>query len=127
MIKAIFFDVDGTLLASNGKVLKSTKKAIMQAQKNGVLCGISTGRGPNSLKKIVKDLNLDMFVTYNGQLVYTKEKIIYAQAFEKSVINDIVTFANNHSRQLVFGGKTHDSFYSKSLSNSSNEIDFTKV
>ena len=37
MIKAIFFDVDGTLLASNGKVLKSTKKAIMQAQKNGVL------------------------------------------------------------------------------------------
>lgn len=106
MIKAIFFDVDGTLLASNGKVLKSTKKAIMQAQKKGVLCGISTGRGPNSLKKIVKDLNLDMFVTYNGQLVYTKEKIIYAQAFEKSVINDIVTFANNHSRQLVFGGKT---------------------
>ena len=35
MIKAIFFDVDGTLLASNGKVLKSTKKAIIQAQKNG--------------------------------------------------------------------------------------------
>lgn len=106
MIKAIFFDVDGTLLSSNGRVSKSTKQAIAQAQKNGVLCGVSTGRGPSSLKKIIKDLNLDMFVTYNGQLVYTKEKVIYARAFEKHVVNEIVSFANHHSRQLVFGGET---------------------
>lgn len=105
MVKAIFFDVDGTLLSSNGRVSKSTKRAIAQAQKKGVLCGISTGRGPNSLKKIIKDLNLDMFVTYNGQLVYTKNKILYARAFEKQVLDEIVSFGNNYSRQLVFGGK----------------------
>lgn len=105
MIKAIFFDVDGTLLSSNGRVSKSTKRAIAQAQKKGILCGISTGRGPSSLTKIVKNLNLDMFVTYNGQLVYTKEKILYARAFEKEVIEEIVHFGNNHSRQILFGSK----------------------
>lgn len=103
MIKAIFFDVDGTLLSRNGRVSRSTKRAILLAQKNGVLCGVSTGRGPRSLRRIVKDLNLDMFVTYNGQLVYDQHKMIYAHPFEKRVIDEIVTYANQNSRQLLFG------------------------
>ena len=35
----------------------------------------------------LKDLNLDMFVTYNGQLVYDRHKMIYAHPFEKKVID----------------------------------------
>lgn len=105
MIKAIFFDVDGTLLSRNGRISRSTKRAIVEAQKKGVLCGISTGRGPRSLRRILKDLNLDMFVTYNGQLVYDQQQQIYAHPFEKKVIDEIVTYANHNSRQLLFGGK----------------------
>lgn len=104
MIKAIFFDVDGTLLSRNGRVSKSTKRAIALAQKNGVLCGVSTGRGPRSLRHIVKNLNLDMFVTYNGQLVYDQHQMIYAHPFEEKVLDEIVAFANQNSRQLLFGG-----------------------
>ena len=37
MIKAIFFDIDGTLIASNGKALASTREAIKQAQANGLI------------------------------------------------------------------------------------------
>ncbi|GGI66761.1 haloacid dehalogenase [Enterococcus alcedinis] len=103
MIKAIFFDVDGTLLSRNGRVSKSTKKAIASAQKNGVLCGVSTGRGPRSLRRIIKDLNLDMFVTYNGQLVYDDHQVIYSHPFEEAVIDEIVNYANNNSRQLLLG------------------------
>ena len=62
MIKAIFFDIDGTLISTNGKILASTKRAIAQAQKKGILCGISTGRGPESVERIVRDLNLDMLL-----------------------------------------------------------------
>lgn len=107
MIKAIFFDIDGTLISSHGKVLPSTKRAIKQAQKNGILCGISTGRGPESIQPIVKELDLDMFVTYNGQVVYTKETTIYARPFEQTVLEEIIHYANDHSRQMMLGGRHH--------------------
>lgn len=65
MIKAIFFDIDGTLLADNGKVLPSTKAAIKQAQAKNIYVGVATGRDPVKVKELLEDVGLDMFVTYN--------------------------------------------------------------
>ena len=106
MIKAIFFDIDGTLIASNGKALASTREAIKQAQANGVLCGIATGRGPVDLEKVIDYLSLDMFITYNGQYVYTKENLIYAKPFPKQTLEAIVEYADENYRQVMFGGAT---------------------
>ncbi|MFS0940662.1 Cof-type HAD-IIB family hydrolase [Enterococcus casseliflavus] len=106
MIKAIFFDIDGTLIASNGKALASTREAIKQAQANGVLCGIATGRGPVDLEKVIDYLSLDMFITYNGQYVYTKENLIYAKPFPKQTLEAIVEYADENYRQVMFGGET---------------------
>lgn len=36
MIKAIFFDIDGTLVTNRSKALESTKQAINYARKNGI-------------------------------------------------------------------------------------------
>ncbi|MGX7197038.1 Cof-type HAD-IIB family hydrolase [Enterococcus olivae] len=107
MIKAIFFDIDGTLISSGGRPLASSKRAIRQAQKKGILCGVSTGRGPESVERIVRELDLDMFVTYNGQLVYTKKETIYARPFENEVLEEIIQYANEHSRQMMLGGRSH--------------------
>ncbi|KAF1303780.1 HAD-IIB family hydrolase [Candidatus Enterococcus willemsii] len=107
MIKAIFFDIDGTLISTNGRVLESTQRAIAQAQKNGILCGVSTGRGPESVAHIVKELDLDMFITYNGQLVYTKTQTIYARPFEEKILQEIIHYADEHSRQMLLGGRHH--------------------
>ncbi len=107
MIKAIFFDIDGTLLSSNGRILESTKRAIQKAQQKGILCGVSTGRGPESIREIVEELNLDMFVTYNGQLVYTKTKTLYARPFDQTVLQKIIDYANDNSRQMMLGSRTH--------------------
>ncbi|MDN6663749.1 MAG: HAD-IIB family hydrolase [Tetragenococcus koreensis] len=107
MIKAIFFDIDGTLLTSRGRIAKSTIKAIEDAHKKGYLCGISTARTPSSVAHILKDLHFDLFITCNGQLVYTKEQMIYAQPFEQKVLTEIVTYADEHSRQMILCGKEH--------------------
>lgn len=106
MIKAIFFDIDGTLIANNGKALASTRAAIKQAQAKGVLCGVATGRGPVDLDKVVDYLSLDMFITYNGQFVYTKESLIYAKPFSKKTLETIVDYADENYRQVMFGGET---------------------
>lgn len=103
MIKAIFFDIDGTLVSKNEKILASTKRGIAQAQAKGIICGIATGRGPVHLKQQTDELNLDVFVTYNGQLAYTNEEVFWAEAFSKEVLTKIVSFSDQYHRQIIFG------------------------
>lgn len=106
MIKAIFFDIDGTLITREGKVLDTTKEAIKLAKKKGIICGIATGRGPTKIVKEILDLNLDVFVTYNGQLIYTENETIYANAFSKKTLNELVSFCSTNKRQILFGSET---------------------
>lgn len=106
MIKMILFDIDGTLVTKHARALESTRKAIVAAQKQGIICGVATGRGPIHLTEQIDALNLDVFVTYNGQLVYTKEETLHAEAFSKETLGKIVDFADEGHRQMMFGGRT---------------------
>lgn len=103
MIKAIFFDIDGTLLSAGGHVLPSTKKAIRVAQERGILVGVATGRDPAKVGRLLKCLPLDMYVTYNGQLVYTNEDLVYSRTFEREALEQIVSYADQNSRSVNFG------------------------
>lgn len=106
MIKAIFFDIDGTLMNSQSRALESTREAIAKAQQKGILCGVATGRGPVDLACRIDQLPLDMYVTYNGQLVFTDQLDLYRHPFDPEVLNEIVTFADTEFRQIIFGGRT---------------------
>ncbi|MFV0561283.1 MAG: Cof-type HAD-IIB family hydrolase [Enterococcus sp.] len=105
MIKAIFFDIDGTLVTNTSKLQASTKRAIEMAQANGILCGIATGRSPVRIHELVEELSLDMYVVYNGQLVFTAEETIVDHPFQPEVLQEIVTFADEKHRQIMFGGR----------------------
>ena len=63
-VKAVFFDIDGTLVNDRKSVLKSTKDAIKIVKEQGVLVGVATGRGPFFVKELMDDLDLDFAVTY---------------------------------------------------------------
>lgn len=95
MKKAVFLDVDGTLLPEgNGKsVLESTKEAIklLQAQDIGaVLC---TGRHPTELVTLgLLDVPYDGFVLLNGQLVLDRNmKKLYSHPITGIDKKEIVT------------------------------------
>lgn len=105
MIKAIFFDIDGTLVTRQANVLESTKQAIAKAKANGIICGIATGRAPIRLNQQIDALDLDIFITYNGQFVYTKDRTIYADHFSKETLDQIVTFCDTNDRQIIFGSQ----------------------
>ena len=49
-VKAVFFDIDGTLVNDSRTVLKSTEKAIQSLKEQGILVGLATGRGPFFVK-----------------------------------------------------------------------------
>lgn len=105
MIKAVFFDIDGTLVNKKAKALASTRKAIAEAQEKGIICGIATGRGPAHLSGQIDELKLDVFVTYNGQLVYTEGETIRSETFAEEVLSDLVSFSDRYKRQITFGSR----------------------
>ena len=72
-VKAVFFDIDGTLVNDRKSVLKSTKDAIKIVKEQGVLVGVATGRGPFFVKELMEDLDLDFAVTYNGQYIFSRD------------------------------------------------------
>lgn len=71
MIKAIFFDMDGTLLShSLGDVPPSARRCLTRLRQRGILCFMATGRHLLELESFpLGDLEFDGYVTVNGQLV----------------------------------------------------------
>lgn len=70
MIKAIFFDIDGTLLShAAGGVPESTRAAVSQLRRRGVKVFPATGRHILEIRRLpVRDLPFDGYVTLNGQI-----------------------------------------------------------
>jgi len=76
MIKAAFFDVDGTLLSYKTRTVSdSARKAIAKLQEKGILCIVATGRHMIQMSKLpVADIPFDAFVMLNGQLILDKAR-----------------------------------------------------
>lgn len=103
MIKAAFFDIDGTLVTSKAKALDSTRRAIAELKKQGIICGIATGRGPFRLAEQIDQLTFDVYVTYNGQYVYTDKEVLYANAFPRETVEQLIVFCETNNRHILFG------------------------
>lgn len=80
MIKAIFFDVDGTLMShKQNDVPKSTRDSLRQLNGKGIKLVIATGRHISELLELpVKDIEFDGYLTLNGQLLLDKARHAYA-------------------------------------------------
>lgn len=76
MIKAAFFDVDGTLLSHKSKTVpQSARDAIAKLQAQGIPCLVATGRQISEMNKLpVADIPFDGYITLNGQLTLDRDK-----------------------------------------------------
>lgn len=86
MIKAIFFDIDGTLLSSiDGSFADSTRLALTKLQEKGIKIFIASGRHVCEIEEQpIRDIPFDGYACLNGQLIFNKEKeIIQAYPFNK--------------------------------------------
>ena len=104
-IKAVFFDIDGTLVNDSRTVLKSTEKAIKSLKDQGILVGLATGRGPYFVEPFMKQLDLDFAVTYNGQYIFSREKVIAARPIDKQHLTAIIDFARKKGKEIALGTK----------------------
>ena len=78
MIRAIFFDVDGTLLSHKTKeVPSSARRSLALLKERQIKVFLSTGRHALELDELpVQDLTFDGYITLNGQLCLDGDKNI---------------------------------------------------
>lgn len=76
MIRAIFFDIDGTLLShKRGDVPPDTREALCTLAARGIRVFVSTGRHIQELRALpVRDISFDGYVTLTGQICLDADK-----------------------------------------------------
>ena len=79
-IKAIFFDVDGTLFSHRlNDVPESTRRALKALRERGVLTVVATGRHMIEYSQLpVGNIEFDGYLTLNGQLLLDSNRKVYA-------------------------------------------------
>ncbi len=116
--KAIFFDVDGTLLTEgeNSYIPDSTARAIAQARRNGHLTFINTGRTIFNLSEELRSLGFDgylcgcgTYIEYNGEvLLYNKLEQHYCRRLAEKLIEYGAIPVYERSDCIFFDRRTAD-------------------
>ena len=113
MIKAIFFDIDGTLIdTSTHTIPSSTITALKQLRKLGYKVAIASGRDMKNILDI-QDLDIslfDGFVASNGMCIFDENRhCLSKHSYPPEVITYLFNYANEHDMTLVF--ETLDDIY----------------
>ena len=111
MKKAVFFDIDGTLLNSSKgahEMTSAVKNSIRELQKNDTLVFIASGRPYAFLNDDIKNFGFDGYILMNGSLILLNDKSdndnsttgltsdsshitpFYKDAFEKELLKELV-------------------------------------
>ena len=93
MIKAVFFDIDGTLLdhGHGGVMPASTQQSLFRLREKGVKLLVATGRFPAMVTFMEEHFPFDGFVTMNGQLVFLRDgTVIHRLAHDPGDIRQLV-------------------------------------
>ena len=102
MKKLLFFDVDGTLYNSKKQLPSSAKEAIIQARENGHEIAIATGRAPFMIQDLLDELQIDTYVTFNGQYVVYKGKVIFTDQIPNEELQRVLAFGKSNDHPFVF-------------------------
>lgn len=101
MIKAVFFDIDGTLTClQTGVIPQSTIDALHRLRANGIKTFVATGRHHIDVNRTqVKDIPFDGYVTLNGQICLDeKEEVFYDKPIDQE---DVVVMADIFAKKEV--------------------------
>lgn len=126
MIKAAFFDIDGTLLspATDRLIPQSTKDALVELRRRGVKCVLCTGRPKVQLPWCITDGfpgfegGFDSYITMTGSLCYDADGVyadtpispevsarfidlVDREGFDILILNREGSFASGHGPRML--------------------------
>ncbi|WP_164667819.1 Cof-type HAD-IIB family hydrolase [Virgibacillus doumboii] len=98
----IFFDLDNTLLDSEKEVPLSAKRAIQALQNEGHIVAIATGRTPFAFKHVLGELNINTYVSLNGQYVVYQGEVVYKNPLNTDALEKLTDFAMKRDHPVVY-------------------------
>lgn len=106
-MKVIFFDIDGTLISDETKVMpESTKQAIEQARANGHICMINSGRTKRLVIGSISELApFDGYVLGCGTMVLLNGNAIFHKVFSEEFGQHIVERLLHYKIDAVLEGE----------------------
>ena len=103
-IKIAFFDVDGTLVDMEKKVITPTMiETLKRLKENGIILCMATGRGPYLVPSF-PGIDFDVFLSYNASYCYTKNEVIFSNPIPKEDVKAIVENAAGIHRPVFLAG-----------------------
>ena len=102
MIKAVFFDIDGTLLSfDTHKIPQSTYSAIEKLREKGIKIYVASGR-PKFLLDSIKDIEFDGYITLNGSYVFENKEVYINNSLSNPELKKISKWNEEYDYPFVF-------------------------
>lgn len=105
MIKAIFFDIDGTLISKrNPRIQAPLKETLDALRSKGILLFVATGRHSLEIEELGlnQDYQFDGYVTLNGCYCYNHQEVIYKGSIHPDDVEEVVKIVNKKSIACMF-------------------------
>lgn len=104
-MKLLFFDIDGTLLSEKTQTVpQSAITAIHQAQRNGHLAFINTGRPLASLDQAIQSLGMDGWVCGCGTYISFHETILKHDTLPQSLCHHLINLLRQYHVSAILEG-----------------------
>lgn len=95
--KAIFLDMDGTILDHHNHVSLNTKVVIDRLREKGIAVFIATGRGQGEILPLLPEgFEVDGIISSNGMTGYIGENQIFEYALPLELVNQVIKKAREH-------------------------------
>jgi Cof subfamily protein (haloacid dehalogenase superfamily) len=109
MTKALFFDIDGTLVSFNThRIPSSTIEALEAAHAKGIKIFIATGRPKsiiNNLSELQERKLIDGYITMNGAYCFVESKVIYKSPVLPEEVQAVAYFCKEKGVPCFFVGE----------------------
>jgi len=102
--KAVFFDIDGTLVDSTNTVPASAREAIRQLRANGHLAFINTGRTYVSINEHIRSVGFDGYICACGSRIYCNGTEIFTRTIDPARYAGIIRILRRIKAPVFFEG-----------------------
>nr|WP_026695163.1 HAD family hydrolase [Peribacillus kribbensis] len=99
--KALFLDIDGTIVRPDNTMEESTKRAVAQAKEKGIISVLTTGRPIHEISNIAEELSISSFIGYNGAYAVHQGIDVYKSPLPRDIVEYILETSQRYDHELV--------------------------